>query len=657
VRLTPLDDDNPLFSLHLTRQAAPMKDRHLRISIAAAACAAISLCEPAVGAPPTAPAALALRPVQSDVPYEQVPPEAVEKCSIRDLNVEGWTGWELLGPDGNLLRRFADTNNDKKVDLWCYYNFGVEVYRDIDRNHNGKADEYRWLGTAGVRWGLDEDEDGQVDRWKQISAEEVTSEVVAALRDHDGPRFARLLISESELKALGLGAEKTAQILAKSTRAASDFEDLAKRQTSVGDDAQWVQFAAPAPGLVPSGTEGSTDDVMVYENAVAMFEHGDKSGQLMVGTLIRVDEAWRLVELPSVGEGETVAQMAGNFFTPGGTPTASAESQTTINQDTQQAVAELESIETKLSAAKLPAEMAPLHQRRADLLEKLIANSENRVERDTWVRQLVDMLSMGAQTGGYPDAVQRLNRVAERFAGNDDALKAYADFQAISTEYVVRQTPDADFSEVQKWYLDALSQFVEQYPSTPESAQAWMQLALSKEFEDKEQDALVFYKRVVSTFPNTNAGEKAAGAVRRLESVGQSLELAGPTLDGKPFKLSSLRGRPVVVHYWATWCEPCKQDMKLLRRLQAAYQKAGLQVVGVNVDLTKEQAKAFLQQNPLPWTQLFEPGGLESSELAKALGVQTLPTMLLVDASGKVVKHNVRAAELDEKLAELLQRK
>ena len=131
----------------------------------------------------------------------------------------------------------------------------------------------------------------------------------------------------------------------------------------------------------------------------------------------------------------------------------------------------------------------------------------------------------------------------------------------------------------------------------------------------------------------------------------------GQTLDGKPFKLSSLRGRPIVVHYWATWCEPCKQDMKLLRRLQAGYQRAGLQIVGVNVDITKEQAEQFLQENGLPWTQLFEPGGLESSNLAKALGVQTLPTMLLIDPSGKVVRHNVRAAELDEEIAEMLKRK
>jgi thioredoxin-like negative regulator of GroEL len=90
--------------------------------------------------------------------------------------------------------------------------------------------------------------------------------------------------------------------------------------------------------------------------------------------------------------------------------------------------------------------------------------------------------------------------------------------------------------------------------------------------------------------------------------------------------------------------------MKLLRRLQASYQRAGLQLVGVNVDVTREMASDFLRANPLPWTQLFEDGALESSRLAKAFGVQTLPTMMLIDQDGKVVRHNVRAAELDAEL-------
>ncbi len=608
----------------------------------------------ASAAAPTAKAALALKPVQPNVVYELVPADMLDGCTIEDLEIGDWSGWDVVAADGSLLRRFADTNGDKKVDQWSYFNYGIEVYRDVDVDFNGKADQYRWLSTGGTRWGVDDDEDGRIDRWKQISAEEVSAELVAALRNADSQRFARLLISSDELKSLGLGRRKAEEIAVKKKRAADDFLALAKRQKSVGKSAKWVQFAASPPGLVPRGTDGSTKDVVVYENAVAMFEQGDQSGQLLVGTLVRVGDAWRLVELPAVsGEGEAITQVTGIFFTPGGASTGAVGTSSLLGEKTQELVRELESIDTKLATAKKPSDVEKLHQGRADIVEQLIKSAGNRTERETWTRQLVDTLSVAVQSGTYPQGLLRLKKISGGLANREESLKSYADYLAIGTEYVVRQTPDADFSKVQEWYLESLGKFVERYPKTPEAALAWLQLGLSKEFEDKEREALAHYKKVASQFPGTDAGEKASGAIRRLESVGKLIELEGTSIDGKPFKLSSLRGKPVILHYWATWCEPCKQDMKLLRRLQASHQRSGLRLVGVNVDVTREMAAGFLNTTPLPWTQLFEAGGLESSRLAKRFGVQTLPTMMLVDKDGKVVRHNVRAAELEAELRKL----
>ena len=611
----------------------------------------------ASAATPSAATALKLEPVQTDVDYEKVSAADAKSCKVENINEKKVSGWQVIGPDGETLRRFADTNGDSKIDLWSYYKFGVEVYRDIDEDYDNKADQYRWLGTGGTRWGIDDDEDGQVDRWKQISAEEVSAELVAALRDNDSARFAALLIEDSEIKSLGLGRTKAGQLAAKADRAAKDFRNLAKRQKAVGPNAQWVQFAASKPGVVPAGTDGSSKDLVVYENAVAMYEQGDSGGQLMVGTLVRTGDAWRLVELPSLSsDGEAIAQTTGNFFTPGGSRGA-VGGQSGMGAQTQRLVTQLEKIDRNFSTTEDEGTIEKLHAQRSDVIEALIAAAPDETERDTWVRQLVDTLSIAVQSGAYSDGVSRLRGIARKQAGSSKSLQSYADYEAINAEYVVRQTPKADFAKVQEWYLDALNGFVDRYPKTPEAARAWLQMALSKEFEDKDDDALGYYKKVASNFRGTDAGEKAAGAVRRLESVGQRIELAGDTIDGKSFQLSSLRGKPVVIHYWATWCEPCKQDMKLLRRLQASYKRAGLQIVGVNVDGTRDTAADYLRETPLPWVQLFEPGGLEDSGLAKSLGVQTLPTTLLIDAGGKVVRHNVRADELPNELDDMLRKR
>ena len=61
-------------------------------------------------------------------------------------------GWVVEDPRGITLRRFLDTNGDGKVDQWCYYKDGLEVYRDIDSDFNGKVDQCRWCSTAGTRW-------------------------------------------------------------------------------------------------------------------------------------------------------------------------------------------------------------------------------------------------------------------------------------------------------------------------------------------------------------------------------------------------------------------------------------------------------------------------------------------------------------------------
>ena len=204
-------------------------------------------------------------------------------------------------------------------------NFGVEVYRDIDENFNGKADQYRWLSTGGIRWGLDDDEDGRIDRWKKISAEEVTAEVVAALRDRDAARF-------SPAADLGI-RDRIARIGIEQNANRSAPRRIAPRRTSQGwhrVKKRWARrpdgFSSPPPhpASFPAAPKAQPRMWSSTKTPWRCSSRDQQSGQLMVGTLIQVGDAWRLVELPSVGDGETVAQTTGNFFTPGGGSTESA---------------------------------------------------------------------------------------------------------------------------------------------------------------------------------------------------------------------------------------------------------------------------------------------------------------------------------------------
>ena len=599
-----------------------------------------------------------ISPVQKSVRYSKVAEQDIKDCTVESVKEDSWAGWYVLGPSGQRLRRFADTNNDKAIDLWCYYLGGVEVYRDIDSNYNGKADQYRWLGTAGSRWGVDGNEDGKIDQWKRISAEEVTQELVQAVATQDSDRFVTLLLNEQESKGLGLSGE-LAEKLGPQLRDAKDgFAKFASEQQKIKADSKWAHFVASQPGAIPSSLTGDEqDDLLVYENVVAMFDTGAENGQLYVGTLVQVGKAWRLIDVPKIVEGnDGLAQNIGFFFSNPTAASAVNAAASQMNENTQKLVTQLETIEQRLSKASA-SEKPRLHEEQANVLKSLISNSTDPKETTMWIRQMTESVSAAIHSGEFNKGLDYLDLLRRSIRGRSKTLAAFVEFEYINAEYGLQlQRPDANFAEVQEAKIKALTEFVAEYPDAEESARAMMDLALSKEFENEDKAAGTWYQKVIDQFPGLPEAKKAEGAIRRLDAIGKTIPLTGKTIDGRAFDLSRYRGRPVIVHYWATWCESCKQDMKLYRKLQAQYAKDSLMVIGVNVDTQKSAAQNYLKANAsvVNWPQLFAEGGLESSALANILGVQTLPTTLVIDKEGRVAKTNVLSTELEDEIKRIV---
>ncbi len=277
--------------------------RALTVVLGAGLLVALPTLSASAAVTPTVEQALKLQPLQKDVDYDKPAAAEIAKCAIKAEKTGGKTGWTVRDGNGQLLRNFADTNSDNVVDQWSYYKDGVEVYRDIDSNFNGKADQCRWLNTGGTRWGMLAADDGRnlkIESWKIISAEEVTAELVAAMRDNDVERFERLLLSSQELKSLGLGMRKAASIAKRVQAAPSAFRQVLKEQKVVGPETRWASLGATRPGLVPAGSDDSENDLWVYENASAMVATGDKHAQVTVGALVRVREVWRLIDAPTL---------------------------------------------------------------------------------------------------------------------------------------------------------------------------------------------------------------------------------------------------------------------------------------------------------------------------------------------------------------------
>lgn len=610
-------------------------------------------------ATPTAEQALTLKPVQADVDYDQPTAEEAKQCTIKAEKEGQQTGWVVRDPSGRILRRFVDTDGDNVVDQWCYYKDGIEIYRDFDTNGNGKADQCRWVNTGGMRWGIDANGNGQIDHWKQISAEEVSAELIAALANRDAARFKRLLLTPEEIKSLGLSPAREKDLSEKVAAAPSVFAKSAAEIKAIGKDTQWMHFGATRPGAVPAGTDGSTKDVLVYENVVVVVETGGQHDQLQLGTLIKAGDNWRLVDLPRpVEEGDNSLAGGGLFFQasmqqPANVPQPGTDAAT---ERLQELLTQLETVDADLNKATSPAALAQAHAKRADVIEK-IAEEASAEDRQQWLRQLADIISAATQLGEYPDGVDRLKQLSDKLekqGGNED-LVAYFKFRYLQADYGLSlQSPQADFAKIQTRWLENLEQYVKQHPDSPDAAEAMLQLGIAEEYAGQEDKAKAWYGQIAKSFPGTPVAAKAAGAGRRLDSVGKVISLKGPTTDGKAVDLSKYRGRVVLIHYWATWSDLCKGEIETLKQLQAKYGKAGLSLVGVSVDNNPQELKVFLDKNRLPWPQVFEPGGLDGSRLANELGILTLPTMILVDKDGKVVNRSIHISQVEDELKRLL---
>ncbi|MCA9145552.1 MAG: redoxin family protein [Planctomycetaceae bacterium] len=621
-----------------------------KVQRAAVATAVLAFSPTSIWASPTVEQALALKPIQVDVDYDIPTAESAAKCKIeaaRDLG----SGWIVREETGQMLRRFLDTNNDKKLDQWSYFKDGIEVYRDVDANFNGKADQYRWLGTSGTRWGLDKNEDGVIDSWKVISPEETTAEVVAALREGDAGRFTRLLLTTAELAQLGVGKSLEADLASRIKAAEEGAAALVKSQKMVTGDSKWLQFGGTRPGVIPIGADGATKDLVAYDNAAAIVDSAGKHSQVSIGTLVRLGDGWRLIDLPKS------EASAGFFYTSvDRAPDVIEGNGSNLSSAMQSLIGELEKIDKQLTESSDSTSLAKLNQSRADVLEKIANQSTSNEERATWTRQFADSVSAAIQSGEYPDGVNRLKKTVEDLARDRETadLVPYVKFQYLSADYSQKlQSPNADFAKIQEQWLKDLEDFSKEYPKSDAAPDALLQLAIAYEFAGQETDAGKWYSKVVSDFASSPMAAKAAGAKRRLESVGRSIELQGKTHDGRSLDLAAYRGKAVLIHYWATWCEPCKEDLKEIKALQARYAAKGFAAIGINLDSDAKLLTDYLRENSLSWPQLYESGGLDS-RLANELGIMTVPTMLLIDKSGQVVRRNVHSAELDAELQRLL---
>jgi thiol-disulfide isomerase/thioredoxin len=123
-------------------------------------------------------------------------------------------------------------------------------------------------------------------------------------------------------------------------------------------------------------------------------------------------------------------------------------------------------------------------------------------------------------------------------------------------------------------------------------------------------------------------------------------------MEGKPFLLSALKGKVVLVDFWASWCMPCRLANPSLVRLHKKYAPKGLQVVSVSVDEDRQAWTRAVKADKLSWTQLIDEPSKSSA--AAAYGVQYIPNAFLIDKKGLVRAVDAKGDKLEALVERLL---
>jgi peroxiredoxin len=603
-------------------------------------------------------AMLAYRPRQDAVVISTPSDTELAVCKVEVFKgASNTSGYILRDGRGQILRKFADTKGNGMVDTKSYYLDGQEVYRETNANGNKTPDQFRWFGAGGMRWGVDLNGDGIIDGWQQISAEEVSQEVLRAVATKNLPRLQALVLSDRELKSLELPAAEQTRIRESMAKIPATFQATCTKLSKLNETVRWQHLESQPPQCVSAEVTGGKYDYVRYGSATILYQMGDKDHDwLQTGELIQVGRAWRVISGP----------VPGHAASQPGAMVAGSDSAIDFTDETLKALIEkLQELDkTAREASQTTAGAVKYNLDRAALLEQIVGRMKTAQQADQWIRQIADCYSAAAQNAGPADdmAYRKLGDLRERVAKAQPGspLAGYIAYREIQAEYAMKLArpggkPD-ELGKVQEALRDRLKKFVEEYASAEDVPDALLQLGMVSEFMNKETEAKGFYALMAKNHAQHPLAAKAQGALKRLTSDGQAMELSGPTLNsGQTVNLRGMNGKVVVVYYWASWNQQCAADFLKLQGMANTYGPKGLEIVCVSLDNAPADATAFIQKTQAPGTHLYTPGGLDSP-LAVQYGVMVLPNMFLVGRDGKVVSHTIQMTGLEEELKKLTEK-
>jgi thiol-disulfide isomerase/thioredoxin len=170
----------------------------------------------------------------------------------------------------------------------------------------------------------------------------------------------------------------------------------------------------------------------------------------------------------------------------------------------------------------------------------------------------------------------------------------------------------------------------------------YMQLHTRVHPDDEEDEWRTFLDS-----PSKPAADAAAEALRAIALLREPLDIRFTALDGREVDLAQLRGKVVLIDFWATWCGPCVAELPNVRSVHNRYHDRGFEVVGISLDRDTDRQKLidFVAKNQMPWPQHFDGKGWKN-EFAVRYRINSIPATFLLGPDGRVIAKGLRGDAL-----------
>ncbi len=251
-------------------------------------------------------------------------------------------------------------------------------------------------------------------------------------------------------------------------------------------------------------------------------------------------------------------------------------------------------------------------------------------------------------------------------ATNDISTELRAIVQDVRTKIAAGKNTEADLAPELKGFDALLAKHASE--KTDQMSQVlYMEAMLYMEVLSNPTKGKALIEKLKTDYPDTKLGKNADSILQSLNKQAEAKKVQAAlapgavfpdfnvkNLTGQPLSVASLKGKVVLIDFWATWCGPCRAELPNVIATYGKFHNKGFEIIGVSLDSDREKLDAFLkQQNGMTWPQFFDGQGW-SNELAVKYGVESIPFTVLIGPDGKIIGTDLRGEALGEAVGKAL---